>query len=77
MAKPPDTSKGRPRRASIPAGPAPARAKLHEAALAHLARFSATEAGLVRVLMALGQDDQAQDALARVFRQPAPAGPAA
>jgi len=50
MAKPPDTSKGRPRRASIPAGPAPARAKLHEAALAHLARFSATEAGLVRVL---------------------------
>ncbi len=50
MAKPPDSTKGRPRRASIPAGPAPTRAKLHEAALAHLARFSATEAGLVRVL---------------------------
>lgn len=33
-----------------PAGPAPTRAALHEAALTHLARFSASEAGLVRVL---------------------------
>lgn len=33
-----------------PAGPAPDRARLHEAALRHLARFAATEAGLVRVL---------------------------
>ena len=33
-----------------PAGPAPDRARLHEAALRHLARFAATEAGLIRVL---------------------------
>ena len=33
-----------------PAGPAPTRARLHETAVAHLARFSVTEAGLVRVL---------------------------
>ena len=33
-----------------PAGPAPTRAQLHEAALRHLARFGTTEAGLVRVL---------------------------
>jgi regulatory protein len=33
-----------------PAGPAPSEARLHEAALAHLARFAATEAGLRRVL---------------------------
>lgn len=33
-----------------PAGPAPSEARLHEAALAHLARFAATEAGLARVL---------------------------
>ena len=32
------------------AGPAPTRANLHEAALRHLARFAATEAGLLRVL---------------------------
>jgi regulatory protein len=32
------------------AGPAPGRAQLHEAALRHLARFAATEVGLVRVL---------------------------
>ena len=38
------------RRAPGPAGPAPNRSRLHEAALAHLARFAATEAGLVRVL---------------------------
>ncbi len=37
-------------RARRPAGSAPTEARLHEAALAHLARFSATEAGLVRVL---------------------------
>lgn len=45
MAAPP-----RARREPRPAGPAPARASLHEAALNHLARFAATEAGLVRVL---------------------------
>jgi regulatory protein len=53
MAKPTDDAPGaatRPSRADRPAGPAPTRAKLHEAALAHLAKFSATEAGLVRVL---------------------------
>ncbi len=33
-----------------PAGAAPTRARLHDAALAHLARFATTEAGLVRVL---------------------------
>ena len=33
-----------------PAGPAPDRARLHDAALRHLARYAATEAGLVRVL---------------------------
>lgn len=33
-----------------PAGPAPGRARLHDAALRHLARFSTTQAGLVRVL---------------------------
>ena len=33
-----------------PAGPPPAESKLTEAALAHLARFAATEAGLRRVL---------------------------
>lgn len=33
-----------------PAGPAPGRAALHEAALLHLSRFAATEAGLRRVL---------------------------
>ena len=38
------------RRARGPAGPAPTRSRLHEAALAHLARFAATEAGLIRVL---------------------------
>lgn len=44
-------AKARPqRRPPAPAGPAPTRAKLHEAALLHLARFGTTEAGLVRVL---------------------------
>ena len=33
-----------------PHGPVPSAARLHEAALAHLARFGATEAGLRRVL---------------------------
>ncbi|MCS6890695.1 MAG: RecX family transcriptional regulator [Rhodovarius sp.] len=33
-----------------PAGPPPDEAALHAAALAHLARFAATEAGLIRVL---------------------------
>jgi len=47
---PPNKDSRRERRPPPPAGPAPTRAKLHEAALAHLARFSATEAGLVRVL---------------------------
>ena len=37
-------------RKAIPAGPAPTEAKLRDAALAHLARFAATEAGLRRVL---------------------------
>jgi regulatory protein len=39
-----------PRRAPRPAGPAPTEAALREAALAHLARFAATEVGLKRVL---------------------------
>ncbi len=34
----------------VPAGPAPTEARLRDAALAHLARFAATEAGLLRVL---------------------------
>ncbi|MBE7212038.1 MAG: RecX family transcriptional regulator [Gluconacetobacter diazotrophicus] len=34
----------------LPPGPAPAAADLRDAALRHLARFSATEAGLLRVL---------------------------
>lgn len=33
-----------------PAGPPPTRSKLHEAALAHLARYGTTQAGLIRVL---------------------------
>ena len=50
LANPPNKDVRRERRPPPPAGPAPTRAKLHEAALAHLARFSASEAGLVRVL---------------------------
>jgi regulatory protein len=46
-----------------PVGPAPTRAQLHEAALRHLARFSATEAGLVRVL------DRRIDRWARIAHQ--------
>jgi len=43
---------GRARRApgDIPAGPAPDASSLREAALSHLAKFSSTEANLVRVL---------------------------
>ena len=46
------TAPKRPRRErrAPTAGPAPTEARLHEAALAHLARFAATEAGLARVL---------------------------
>ncbi len=35
---------------TVAAGPAPDRARLREAALAHLARFAASEAGLLRML---------------------------
>lgn len=45
-----DDGKGRGRRQPRPAGQAPNAARLREAALAHLARFAATEAGLRRVL---------------------------
>lgn len=46
-----DHPAGRPsRRALPPAGPPPGEAELHQAALAHLARFAATEIGLRRVL---------------------------
>lgn len=48
--RPPAPDRRRARREPRPAGPAPTRAALHEAALTHLARFAATEAGLVRVL---------------------------
>ncbi len=41
---------GRQRRGPPAAGPAPTEARLQEAALAHLARFAATEVGLRRVL---------------------------
>ncbi len=44
-----DRSRRRTGPAALP-GPAPTAASLRDAALAHLARFSATEAGLVRVL---------------------------
>ncbi|MBL6076516.1 RecX family transcriptional regulator [Belnapia sp. T18] len=43
-------TKEKARRQPIPAGPPPGEAKLREAALAHLARFAATELGLRRVL---------------------------
>jgi regulatory protein len=48
-AKPAGSKRSR-RRAPGPAGSAPNRSRLHEAALAHLARFASTEAGLIRVL---------------------------
>ncbi len=48
-APPPARSRRRPD-PGAPPGPAPTASGLREAALAHLARFSATEAGLVRVL---------------------------
>jgi regulatory protein len=41
----------RPRREQRPAGAAPTASRLREAALAHLARFAATEAALTRVLV--------------------------
>ena len=56
MARTPTMDQGRPGRRArqprppIPAGPAPTAALLQEAALNHLARFAATEAGLRRVL---------------------------
>ncbi|MBE9606162.1 RecX family transcriptional regulator [Acetobacteraceae bacterium H6797] len=40
----------RPARRAIPAGPAPTETSLREAALAHIARFAATESGLRAVL---------------------------
>jgi regulatory protein len=49
METPPGKKPARPRR-DIPAGPAPDAARLREAALAHLARFGTTEAGLRQVL---------------------------
>ncbi|MBW8270946.1 RecX family transcriptional regulator [Caldovatus aquaticus] len=45
-----ETRPGRGRRIPLAAGPPPDEARLHEAALQHLARFAATEAGLRRVL---------------------------
>ncbi len=45
---PRSTSETRPARR--PAGPAPTAARLHDAALLHLSRYAATEAGLLRVL---------------------------
>lgn len=49
-ATPPAKPAARARRVPGPAGPAPSRSRLHDAALAHLARFAVTEAGLIRVL---------------------------
>lgn len=46
----PAGGRGRRERRPVTAGPAPTEARLHEAALNHLARFAATEAGLARVL---------------------------
>ncbi len=69
-----------------PPGPAPDRSSLHEAALRHLSRFAATQAGLVRVLDrrilrwardagATAEDVQASYALAReVARELAASG---
>jgi regulatory protein len=50
LGKSPGKHAQKPRRAPRPAGPAPGEAALREAALAHLARFAATEIGLKRVL---------------------------
>lgn len=49
MGGPPTESGQQPARPSTPPGP-PSQNALHAAALAHLARFAATEAGLLRVL---------------------------
>ncbi len=73
---------GRMAKPDKPAGRAPTEARLHEAALAHLARFAATEAGLARVLArrvdrwarraeAEGQDSEAVAEAARQARQAA------
>jgi len=48
--KPPSLRRPPRERRAPTAGPAPTEARLHEAALNHLARFAATEAGLARVL---------------------------
>ncbi|CAH0272304.1 RecX family transcriptional regulator [Roseomonas sp. CECT 9278] len=50
MADEPQANSPRGRRAPRPAGPAPTASRLREAALLHLARYAATEAGLKRVL---------------------------
>jgi regulatory protein len=50
MAHEPQASSPRGRRAPRPAGQAPTASRLREAALLHLARYAATEAGLKRVL---------------------------
>ena len=50
MSRAADRDGARPGRPARPPGPAPGAAALREAALAHLARFEATEAGLARVL---------------------------
>jgi regulatory protein len=49
-----------------PAGPPPTRAKLHDAALAHLARYGTTQAGLIRVL------DRKVDRWVRLAGEPDP-----
>ena len=49
-----------------PAGPPPTEARLHEAALAHLARYGTTKAGIIRVL------DRRVDRWARAFGEPEP-----
>jgi regulatory protein len=49
-----------------PAGPAPTEARLHEAALSHLARYGTTKAGMIRVL------DRRVDRWARAFGTPEP-----
>ena len=50
MPRPETSARSRERRVAPPAGPAPGNAALREAALAHLARFAATELALRRVL---------------------------
>lgn len=73
LSQPPRPSRANPpKRAPRPAGPPPGDAMLRDAALTHLARFAATEAGLIRVLdrridrwrRAAEQEGQDRDALA-------------